>query len=230
ALFESKYEETVRAVNIGKFSMEVCGGTHVARSGEIGLLKIISESAVAAGIRRIEAVVGKKALEWMENRDVLLKKIASDLDTSEEEIPARLKEKEKDLEKKVHQLKRWQRRWVLLKMDQLMREAFEVGRVKVISGKWNNVDPEVLREAAEKLRDRLKRGIVVLASVSQDKGLLVAASTHKSLPANLTIKEITQLAGGNGGGRWDFAQGGTSYPSRVKSALAKLPHIVKNLK
>ena len=229
ALFESKYEEKVRAVNIGKFSMEVCGGTHVARSGEIGLLKIVSESAVAAGVRRIEAVVGKKALEWMESRDALLKKIASDLDTSEEEILARLKEKEEDLEKKVHQLKRWQRRWVLLKMDQLMKEAFEVGRVKVVSGKWNDVDPEVLREAAEKLRDKLERGIVVLASVSQDKALLVATSTHKSLPANLTIKEITRLAGGNGGGRWDFAEGGTSYPSRVEGTLAKLPDIVKNL-
>ena len=229
ALFESKYEETVRAVNIGKFSMEVCGGTHVARSSEIGLLKIISESAVAAGIRRIEAVVGKKALEWMESRDALLKKIASDLDTSEEEISVRLKEKEKALEEKVHQLKRWQRRWALLKMDQLMKEAFEVGRVKVISEKWDDVDPEILREAAEKLRDRLKRGIVVLASVSQDKAVLVATSTDKTLPANLTIKEITQLAGGNGGGRWDFAQGGTSYPSRVEGALARLPHIVKNL-
>lgn len=229
ALFESKYEERVRAVNIGKFSMEVCGGTHVARSGEIGLLKIISESAVAAGIRRIEAVVGKGALDWIESRDALLKKIASDLDASEEEISTRLKEKEEGLEEKVHQLKRWQRRWALLKMDQLMREAFEVGSVKVVSGKWDDVDPEVLREAAEKLRDRLKRGIVILASVSQDKALLVATSTHKSLPANLAIKEITQLAGGDGGGRWDFAQGGTSYPSRVEVALAKLPRIVRNL-
>lgn len=110
-----------------------------------------------------------------------------------------------------------------------MREAFEVGRVKVVSGKWDDVDPEVLREAAEKLRDRLKRGIVILASISQDKAVLVATSTDKNLPANLTIKEITRLAGGNGGGRWDFAQGGTSYPSRVEGALARLPHIVKNL-
>ena len=229
ALFEPKYEETVRVVNIGKFSMEVCGGTHLARSGEIGLLKIISESAVAAGVRRIEAAVGKRALKWMESRDALLKKIASELGTSEEEISARLKEKEEDLEEKIRQSKGWQRRWALLKMDQLMREAFEVGTVKVVSGKWDDVDPEVLREAAEKLRDRIKRGVVILASVSQDKALLVAASTHKDMPANLMVKEIAQLTGGNGGGRWDFAQGGTSYPSRVEDALAKLPHIAKKI-
>ncbi|MBA7495267.1 Alanine--tRNA ligase [subsurface metagenome] len=229
ALFEPKYEETVRVVNVGKFSMEVCGGTHLARSGEIGLLKIISESAVAAGVRRIEAAVGKRALEWMEERDALLSKIASELGTSEEEISTRLREREEDLEEKIRQLKRWQKRWALLKMEQLMREASEVGRVKVVSGKWDAVDPEVLREAAEKLRGKLRRGIVILASVFQDKALLVAASTHKNLPANLMVKELAQLVGGNGGGRWDFAQGGTSSPQKVDEALKQVPVIIERL-
>ena len=229
ALFEEKYEGTVRVVNVGKFSMEVCAGTHLSRSGEIGLLKIMSESAVAAGVRRIEAAVGKKALQWTEERDALLKRIASELGTSEEEILSHLREKEKDIEEKIGELKRWQKMWALLEMDELLRETSQVGSVRMVRGKWDDVDAEVLREAAEKLRDRLGKGIVILASVSQDKALFVAASTQKEVPANLMVKEIAQLTGGNGGGRWDFAQGGTSHPSRVEGVWARLPQIITAL-
>lgn len=229
ALFEEKYEGTVRVVNVGKFSMEVCAGTHLSRSGEIGLLKIMSESAVAAGVRRIEAAVGKKALQWTEERDALLKRIASELGSSEEEILSRLREKEKDVQEKIGELKKWQKMWALLEMNELMREASQVGSVRMVRGKWDDVDAEVLREAAEKLRDRLGKGIVILASVSQDKALFVAASTHKEAPANLMVKEIAQLTGGNGGGRWDFAQGGTSHPSRVEGVWARLPQIITAL-
>ncbi len=229
ALFEEKYEGTVRVVNVGKFSMEACAGTHLSRSGEIGLLKIISESAVAAGVRRIEAAVGKKALQWTEEKDALLKRIASELGTSEEEILSRIREKEKDIEGKIGELKRWQKMWALLEMDELLREASQVGNVRMVRGKWDDVDAEVVREAAEKLRDRLGKGIVILASVSQDKALFVAASTEKGVPANLMVKEIAKLTGGNGGGRWDFAQGGTSHPSRVEGVWARLPQIMTAL-
>lgn len=229
ALFKEKYEGTVRVVNVGKFSMEVCAGTHLSRSGEIGLLKIMSESAVAAGVRRIEAAVGKKALQWTEERDALLKRIASELGTSEEEILSRLREKEKDVQEKIGELKKWQKMWALLEMNELMKQASQVGSVRMVRGKWDNVDAEVLREAAEKLRDRLGKGIVILASVSQDKALFVAASTQKEVPANLMVKEIAQLTGGNGGGRWDFAQGGTSHPSRVEGVWARLPQIITAL-
>ncbi|TET62181.1 hypothetical protein E3J48_04630, partial [Candidatus Aerophobetes bacterium] len=127
------------------------------------------------------------------------------------------------------ELKKWQKMWALLEMDELLRETSQVGSVRMVRGKWDNVDAEVLREAAEKLRDRLGKGIVILASVSQDKALFVAASTQKEVPANLMIKEIAQLTGGNGGGRWDFAQGGTSHPSRVEGVWARLPQIITAL-
>ncbi|RLE10860.1 alanine--tRNA ligase [Candidatus Aerophobetes bacterium] len=227
ALFEEKYGERVRVVSVGDFSREVCGGTHLTSSGEIGLVKIISETGVASGIRRIEALVGEKALRWVEEKEALLRKIALKLRTSEEGILARIEERERALEEKDKQLRRWQRRLLDLRMEELLSSASYVGGKRIVGGRCDEVSSEVLRETAERLRDRLKEGIVVLASGSQKKSFLVAASTEKSLPANQILREVARLAGGNAGGRWDFAQGGTSQISKVDQALRKLPEIVE---
>ncbi len=229
ALFEPKYKERVRLVNIGEFSKEVCGGTHLSNLGEIGLVKIISESSIASGVRRIEALVGEKALKWGEEKENLLKTVATKLGTSEDGVLARLQEKEERLQNQERQLKRWQEKSINLEITKMLNGAREIGKVKVVSGKWDNLSAEMLREAAEKLKAKLKKGIVVLASVSPDKAILVAASTQKSLSADKIIKEVSRLAEGSGGGRWDFAQGGTSHPLKVSSALEKLPLIVNQL-
>ncbi|MFQ6067202.1 MAG: DHHA1 domain-containing protein, partial [bacterium] len=229
ALFEPKYKERVRLVNIGEFSKEVCGGTHLSNLGEIGLVKIISESSIASGVRRIEALVGERALKWGEEKENLLKTVAAKLGTSEDGILARLQEKEERLTSQDKQLKRWQEKSIDLEITRLLDRGRQIGTIKVVSGKWHNLSAPVLRATAEKLKAKLKKGIVVLASVSRDKAFLVAASTQKSLSADKIIREVSHLAGGSGGGRWDFAQGGTSQPSKVSSALEKLPLIVNQL-
>ena len=229
ALFEPKYKERVRLVSMGEFSKEVCGGTHLSNLGEIGLMKIISETSIASGVRRIEALVGERALKWGQEKENLLRTIATKLGASENRILARLQEKEERLRNQDKQLKRWQERSINLEMTKMLEGAQEIGKVKVVSGKWDNLPAEMLRETAEKLKAKLKKGIVVLASVTPNKAFLVAASTQESLSADKIIREVSRLAGGSGGGRWDFAQGGTSQPSKVSSALEKLPLIVNQL-
>ncbi len=227
ALFEPKYKERVRLVNIGEFSKEVCGGTHLPNLGEIGLMKIIGETSIASGVRRIEVLVGEKALKWSDQKENLLKTIATKLGTSEDGILARLQEKEEKLQNQEKQLKRWQERSINLEITTMLERAREIGKVKVVSGKWDNLSAPMLRKAAEKLKARLKKGIVVLASVGPNRAFLVAASTQKSLSADRIIREVSRLAGGSGGGRWDFAQGGTSQSSKVSQALEEIPSIVE---
>jgi len=229
ALFEERYKEKVRVVNIGDFSMEVCGGTHLSRTGEIGLIIILNESSIASGIRRIEALTGERALRRMEKKETLLERVSSKLNVPEDKILPYIEEMEKELQEKEEKLKKWQRRFIDSHIDGLIKKAPQIGKIRVIGERWENISSEVLREGAEKIKSRLEEGIVVLASIGENKAFLVAASTQKSLPANQIIKEVTSLAGGNGGGRWDFAQGGTSHPSKVSSALEKLPLIVNKL-
>ncbi len=229
ALFESKYKEKVRVVSIGEFSREVCGGTHLSSSAEIGVMQIISESGVAAGIRRVEALLGEKALSWLEKKEELLQKIAATLETGEDAILSLIKEKNEKLQAQAEELKRWQKRSVKSEMERLIRKASQIRNIKVIREKWDGLSGEVLRETAERLAAKLKEGVVVLASAAGNKAFLVVASTQKNFPANKIIKEVCQIAGGSGGGRWDFAQGGTSSPEKIDEALKEVPLIVERL-
>jgi len=229
ALFEAKYKEKVRLVTIAKFSQEVCGGTHLSSTGEIGILRIISESSIASGIRRIEALVGEKALELVEEKESLLRRIGEALETGESTILTRIEEKNQKLQKQQEQMKEWQKRLAEVEMENLMQQASRVADIKLVTGEWHDLSPEILRQTAEKLKVRLKKGIVVLASIVQEKALLVVASTQKELPADEIIKEVCRIAGGNGGGRWDFAQGGTSLPHKVDQALKEVPLIIEKI-
>jgi len=228
ALFKERYKDKVRVVDIGGFSLEVCGGTHLLSTGQIGMAKIISEEGVASGIRRIEILVGEKALKWVMKKEDFLKKITQELKTSEENILIRIKEEKKILENKKKEIKTWQREILKLKINELLKESFQIGEVKIIKGRIN-VSAEVLREAAEKIKDKLIRSVVVLSSVYQDKVIFVTTSTQKDLPAHKILKKVAELAGGNAGGRWDFAQGGASEPSKINQALESLPHIIEKM-
>jgi alanyl-tRNA synthetase len=229
ALFGAKYKEKVRLVTIAKFSQEVCGGTHLSSTGEIGILRIISESSIASGIRRMEALVGKRALDSIEEKESLLSRIGEALETGESTILTRIEEKNQKLQKQQEQMKEWQKRLAEVEMENLMQQASRVGDIKLVTGEWQDLSPEILRQTAEKLKVKLKKGIVVLASVVQEKALLVVASTQKELPADEIIKEVCRIAGGNGGGRWDFAQGGTSLPHKVDQALKEVPLIIEKI-
>lgn len=229
ALFGAKYKEKVRLITIAKFSQEVCGGTHLSSTGEIGILRIISESSIASGIRRMEALVGKRALDSIEEKESLLRRISEALETGESTILTRIEEKNQKLQKQQERMKEWQKRLAEVEMENLMQQASRVRDIKLVTGEWQDLSPEILRQTAEKLKVKLKKGIVVLASIVQEKALLVVASTQKELPADEIIKEVCRIAGGNGGGRWDFAQGGTSLPHKVDQALKEVPLIIEKI-
>ncbi len=229
ALFGAKYKEKVRLVNIAKFSQEVCGGTHLSSTGEIGILRIISESSIASGIRRIEALVGKRALDSIEEKESLLRRIGQALETGESTILTRIEEKNQKLQEQQERMKEWQKRLAQVEMENLIEQASRDGDIKLVTGEWQDLSPEILRQTAEKLKVKLKKGIVVLASIARKEAFLVVASTQKELPADEIIKEVCRIAGGNGGGRWDFAQGGTSLPHKVNQALKEVPLIIEKI-
>lgn len=229
ALFEPKYKEKVCLVTMGKFSQEVCGGTHLSSTGEIGILRIINESSIASGIRRIEALVGEKALQLVEEKESLLRKISDLLETGESTILARIEEKNHKLQEQQEQMKEWQKRLAEIEMENLMQKVSRVGDIKIVTGEWQDLSSEILRQTAERLKAKLKKGIVVLASIAQRKAFLVVASNQKKLPADKIIKEVCRIAGGSGGGRWDFAQGGTSLPHMVGQALKEVPLIIERI-
>lgn len=229
ALFEAKYKEKVRVITIAKFSQEVCGGTHLSSTGEVGILRIISESSIASGVRRIEALVGERALDLIEEKESLLRRIGETLETGESTILTRIEEKNQKLQKQQEQMKEWQKRLAEVEMENLIQHASRVGDIKLVTGEWQDLSPGILRQTAEKLKVKLKKGIVVLASTTQKKAFLVVASNQKELPADKIIKEVCRIAEGSGGGRWDFAQGGTSLPHKIDQALKELPLIIEKI-
>ena len=229
ALFEEKYGEKVRVVQIGDFSKEVCGGTHLLRTGQMGLFQILSEGSIASGVRRIEAFCGEKALLWVMGKADKLKKLTQLLEVPEEKIFERLQDKEQQIIKLQNKLKSLQEKLVESKIQRVISQAVKVGTINVCTGEMEDISPELLRKAAENIRDSLKEAVVVLSSLTNRKAFLVVASSRKDLPANELIKKISSITGGSGGGRWDFAQGGTSHPDKVSRAFQQFPEIVRTM-
>jgi len=229
-LVGEKYGKRVRTVRIGDFSLELCGGTHVGATGEIGLFKLVSESGIAAGVRRIEALTGEGAYRFIKERENLLSKIARELRVAPSQIlerVERLGERLKELEKEIERLKS---RETLLKREELIEKAVEVEGIKVISERMEGLDIKGLRNASDLLRDKLKSGVIVLGSVMDKKVGLVCVVTKDltdKLDANQIIKEVAKLLKGSGGGRRDFAQAGGKDPAKLSQALKEAPRIIK---
>jgi alanyl-tRNA synthetase len=229
ALFGEKYDERVRVLKLGDFSTELCGGTHVSRAGDIGLLKITSEAGIAAGVRRIEAVTGDGALDWVRAGETALSRIAglvrSTRDDAEDKV-RQLLDKSKQLEKEVQKLKS---KLASGQGGDLAEQAVDIGGIKVLASRVDGVDPKSLREAVDRLKQRLGTAVIVLGSVEDDKVRLVAGVTRDAtdrIKAGALIGEIAQLVGGRGGGRPDMAQAGGSDPSGMEAALARVPEYV----
>jgi alanyl-tRNA synthetase len=232
ALFGEKYEKDVRVLRIGDFSMELCGGTHVARSGDIGFFKITSESGVAAGVRRIEALTGEAAVEYAEQNDELLKDVAGLLRGSREDLRDKVRdalERMRQMEKEIRTLKD---RLASGQGLDLAAGAVEVKGVKVVATKVDGADAGALRSAVDQLKDKLKSAVVVLASVENpSKVVLVAGVTSDQtgrLKAGELVGAIAAQIGGRGGGRPDFAQAGGSNPAALDAALASVPDMVRS--
>ena len=223
AFFGDKYSGTVRVLRLGDFSMELCGGTHVNRAGDIGLLKITSETGIAAGVRRIEAVTGEGAEEWVDASEGLLRNVAGLVKGARDDVAdrvAQLVERNRGLEREVQALKG---QLASGGGRDLLAEAVEVKGVKVLATRIDGVDPSPLRDAADKLRNQMGTGVVVIGSVQGRKVRLVADVSRdltESLHAGRLVGAIAKRVGGKGGGRADFAQAGGTQPENLDEALA----------
>ena len=231
ALFGEKYDKDVRVLRIGDFSMELCGGTHVQRAGDIGLFKILSEGGVASGVRRIEAITGEAAIEYVEQNDTLLRDLAQLVRGSREDVKDKVQdalERIRQMEKEVRTLKD---RLASGQGADLASGAVDIQGVKIVATKVEGADAGALRNAVDRLKDRLKSAVVVLASVeSPEKVVLVAGVTADQtarIKAGELAAAIAAKVGGKGGGRPDFAQAGGNNPAALDAALASVPDLVR---
>jgi alanyl-tRNA synthetase len=231
SLFGEKYDSDVRVLSIGDFSMELCGGTHVERAGDIGLFKITGESGVAAGIRRVEALTGRAAYQWVVHTDQVLRDIAAMLRGSREDVDEKVRElveRARRLEKEVQQLKS---KIASGHGGDLSAQAKDVGGVKVLAVQIDGADVKSLRDATDQLKGKLGSSVIVLASVLEGKVVLVAGVSD-DLVARIKAGEIAGLVaakvGGRGGGRADFAQAGGTQPENLGAALAGVESLVRS--
>ena len=222
AFFGDKYGDEVRVLAMGDVSTELCGGTHVARTGDIGFFKIVSESGVAAGIRRVEAVTGEGALDYVQQLEGSLRFVEGFLQTSRDKLEERLeagRERERTLEKELARLKS---KLAASQGEDLAGQAIAVRGVNVLAAALENADARSLRETLDKLKDRLKSAAIVLGSVSDGKVSLVAGVTSDltaRVKAGELVNFVAQQVGGKGGGRPDMAQAGGTEPAKLPRAL-----------
>jgi alanyl-tRNA synthetase len=231
ALFGEKYEQNVRVLRIGEFSMELCGGTHVSRAGDIGFFKITSESGVASGVRRIEAITGEAAIDYVEKSDELLRDLSSLVRGSREDVADKVRdalERIRQMEKEIRSLKD---KLASGQGVDLAGTAVDIQGVKVVATKIDGADAGALRNAVDQLKAKLKTAVIVLASVeSSDKVVLVAGVTADVTPrikAGELVGTIAAQVGGRGGGRPDFAQAGGNNPAALDAALAGVQELVR---
>jgi alanyl-tRNA synthetase len=224
AMFGEKYGDEVRVIDFPGVSMELCGGTHVHNTAEIGVFKIVSETGVAAGIRRIEAVAGPAVLDYLNVRDKVVRELSDRFKAKPEELPERITNIQNELKASQKQLEAIKQELALAKSDQLLAKAESVGEFKILVASMGEVDPDALKTAAERLQQKLGESAVVLGSVPEaDKVSLVAAFSkgvnEKGLQAGKFIGAIAKLCGGGGGGRPNLAQAGGRDPSKLAEAL-----------
>lgn len=231
ALFGEKYGDEVRVLSIGgKYSVELCGGTHVDRAGDIGLFKITVETGVASGVRRIEAITGQAAFDYVAATEATLTGLAAQFKASRDDVAEKVQQlitKNRELEKELDRLKS---KIASAQSGDLSSQAVDVGGVKVLAAQLDGVDPKSLRDSVDQLKDKLGKAVVVLASVNGDKVSLVAGVTKPEagpLHAGKIVGAVAQQVGGKGGGRPDMAQAGGSDPSKLAEALASVKSMVE---
>jgi alanyl-tRNA synthetase len=229
AIFEEKYADRVRVVQFGDFSTELCGGTHATLTGDIGLLKILSEFGIASGVRRIEALTGLGALQHLRSREKTLQRVSDLLRTSPEEATERVEkllEDRRQAEREIDQLKSNRRSE---ESRDLGRDAKEIAGVQVVSSRVGDADAKELRGMVDDLRSQLASGVVLLAAEA-DGRVSLALGVTKDLktryPAGELIREIAGVVGGKGGGRPDFAQAGGNDPSKLDAAFERLEALI----
>ncbi len=231
SLFGERYESDVRVLSIGDFSIELCGGTHVQRSGDIGLFKVLSESGVAAGVRRVEAVTGQMAYEWVVHTEQVLRDIAGMLRGSRDDVDEKVRElveRSRRLEKEVQQLKS---KLASGQGGDLTSQAKDVGGIKVLAAQLDGADAKSLRDAVDQFKGKLGTSVVVLATVQEGKVVLVAgvsADLLTRMKAGEIVGAVAAQIGGKGGGRAEFAQAGGTQPENLGKALASVETLIRD--
>jgi alanyl-tRNA synthetase len=230
AIFDEKYGEKVRVVSFGDVSTELCGGTHAHATGDIGLLAIVSESGVAAGVRRIEALTGLGAFEWLRRRERTLRRVGELLRVPPEQAPERLEkllEERRAAERQISELRRGGGRGPTPR--ELAGQAREVGGVRVVAAQVEGVGGADLRALVDQVRDALGSGVVLVAAAEDGRltlALGVTADLKGRLRAGDLVREVAAVVGGKGGGRPDFAQAGGNDPARLPEAFERLHALV----
>ena len=231
ALFGEKYGDEVRVMKIGDFSVELCGGTHVERAGDIGLFKIISETGVASGVRRIEAVTGEGATNWVREQENLLAGAAAQVKAAKDDLPnkiAGLLDRNRELEKELEALKA---KMASSAGADLASQAVDVAGVKVLAAELPGVDAKTLRSTVDQLKDKLGQAVVILATVDGGKVRLAGGVTKAEtdrLHAGKLVGAVAEQVGGKGGGRPDMAQAGGTDAAALPAALASVQNLVES--
>ena len=234
ALFGEKYGEIVRVVDVPGFSVEFCGGTHIDNTAKIGLFKILSESSVAAGVRRIEAVTGYGVLEQLAHREAEIHAIASSLKLSNvEEIPAKVEALSADLRAKDKEIEALNQKIADSKVDGLFEKAQDIDGISCIVAGFGGTNKEALRTLGDKIRDRAPNAVAMLSAVEGEKGTLLVVcgknAVSKGVHAGNLVKQIAALAGGKGGGRPDSAMAGIGDLFKLDEALAQAPDMIRTM-
>ncbi|KPU28047.1 alanyl-tRNA synthetase [Caloranaerobacter sp. TR13] len=231
ALFDEKYGEKVRVVKMGDYSLELCGGTHVNNTSQIGMFKIVSESGVASGIRRIEAITGMKVFEYLNDMEKKMNSLIEVLKTNKKEVIEKAKdliEENKLLEKEINNLKS---KIASSKVDDIINEKIEVNGISLIVKRIDDMGMNELRQLGDRIKDKMNSVLVILGSVKDGKISFVAMATKdlvsKGIHAGNIIREVAKETGGGGGGRPDMAQAGGKDVSKIDIALSKVVDIVK---
>jgi alanyl-tRNA synthetase len=233
AFFGDKYGDRVRVVKIGDFSTELCGGTHVKRSGQIGIFKLPFESGVAAGVRRVEAFTGEGALELITSYEQRLKEIGALVRGSADDAVDKVKkllERQKELENEVEKLRGQFEKDLI---PELLAKKQSLNGANILVSQIDGLDAKQLRDIADQLKEKLGSGIVVLASAGEANVNLVASVSKDLIQkyhAGNIIKELARMVGGGGGGRPDFAQAGGKEPGQIASALKRAEELIRQTK
>jgi len=232
-IFDDKYSDNVRVVKAGEYSKELCGGTHIDNTGKIGLFKILSESGIAAGTRRIEAVIGKDAYKLVNDKKELLKEISGKLKCSEKELLTKLDQQVKELKEKDKEIVSLKSKFAAMGIDDVIACTKNIKGINVIAYELKDVDSDALRTVCEKVRDKVEESIVLLMSASAGKVSICAMATKEAVAKGAhcgkLIKEVSAILGGGGGGRPDMAQAGGKLPEKIHEAIEASYKVVENL-
>lgn len=235
ALFGEKYGDVVRVLRVGEpeapFSQELCGGTHITRTGDIGPFMIVTETGIGAGIRRIEAVTGRGALQALQTLRARQERIATALETTPEQAPQRVLRLLEDLRGAHKEMEQLHRKLARADFESLLNRVVKVEGIPVLAARVAAPDVDTLREMADWFRDKMNGGVIVLGTVIEDKPLLIAATTKemnaRGIHAGNLVKRVAQIVGGSGGGRPDIAQAGGRDAGKLDEALGAVAELVK---